>query len=905
MKTNIILNKYNDVIVTILLLSSLWLAASMLPAFATDFTVNNSSDAVDINPGNGICVTAGSNCTLRAAVMEANALPGADTIAVPAGTYELTITGVDERCDGTTPCTVDGTTGAYVPVITFDASQGDLDITDDVTITGAGSDVTRIEWAPTSPGVPLEGDDDPLTGDRIFQVSTTSSATADIASVVIQGLTVANGEVAVKPTKATDVCIAEAGLPGNAIYDDTNLNAYDIEVIDSTCGSLDEEGKIVDDGTTSIIIAQFRRKGGGIALGGGYATVTYDSTKEGLPPEVISGGEGSSFGVENVSLDDVVVINNWSGGDGGGIHSIVPATISRSKISGNTCAGGNGGGLYNEGDTVISDTLIGKVFDADTAAAHPELTHRNSAENGGAIFFTGAPQTTTTILRSAINGNYAIGGAGIAGREASFDITNTTISSNEAKDVGAGIITSGDVYLQNVTVADNVATTPATSGGAGLNGFSNARFFLSNTLLSNNQFIYPDKPIRRDNCGMVGSNAQFISQGYNLEDGDTCEFGATDQVNTNPLLVALADNGGLTETHELTFIAAGNQGNSPALDTGDDSNCPNNDQRGGIRPFDGDEDGTANCDIGAYELANFTTDLQISNMVAPDEVFKGDEFTVTVTIFNNTGSTDTNVALVTDALPAEVAYVSATSTVGTCAEDTGVVTCTIGDLEGTNGNPTATVTLTLSAVTVADATIAATVSGDRPDSNTGNNTASVNVGVIGVADLALTATADRNSVVVGNEVTVTFTVANLGADDATEVSLFGTIPAEASLVSATPENGTTCIPSGADVSCELGNLAVAGPSINVVVVMQADLTGVAGTVVDVSASVDAKQKDPDESNNTISASVTISAVPPVITPVSSDSGGLCSYNPNAEFDLVLPAILFIALGYLGWRRNEV
>ena len=69
MKTNIILNKYNDVIVTILLLSSLWLAASMLPAFATDFTVNNSSDAVDINPGNGICVTAGSNCTLRAAVM--------------------------------------------------------------------------------------------------------------------------------------------------------------------------------------------------------------------------------------------------------------------------------------------------------------------------------------------------------------------------------------------------------------------------------------------------------------------------------------------------------------------------------------------------------------------------------------------------------------------------------------------------------------------------------------------------------------------------------------------------------------------------------------------------------------------------------------------------------------------
>jgi hypothetical protein len=81
--------------------------------------------------------------------------------------------------------------------------------------------------------------------------------------------------------------------------------------------------------------------------------------------------------------------------------------------------------------------------------------------------------------------------------------------------------------------------------------------------------------------------------------------------------------------------------------------------------------------------------------------------------------------------------------------------------------------------------------------------------------------------------------------------------------------------------------------------MRADLTGVVGTVVDVSATAAAKQLDPDEANNTISASVTITAVP------SGDSGGLCSYNPNAEFDLVLPEILFIALGYLGWRRNEV
>jgi len=93
------------------------------------------------------------------------------------------------------------------------------------------------------------------------------------------------------------------------------------------------------------------------------------------------------------------------------------------------------------------------------------------------------------------------------------------------------------------------------------------------------------------------------------------------------------------------------------------------------------------------------------------------------------------------------------------------------------------------------------------------------------------------------------------------------------------------------------------------VVMRADLTGVVGTVVDVSATATAKQLDPDDTNNTVTASVTITSVPPVITPPpstsSSDSGGFCSYQPNASLDIVLPAIIFIALGYLVWRRNEV
>src|SRR5262245_16923411 len=61
------------------------------PSFATTFAVNTSSDTVDINPGNGVCADAGNNCSLRAAISEANALAGADIITLGAATYTQTL----------------------------------------------------------------------------------------------------------------------------------------------------------------------------------------------------------------------------------------------------------------------------------------------------------------------------------------------------------------------------------------------------------------------------------------------------------------------------------------------------------------------------------------------------------------------------------------------------------------------------------------------------------------------------------------------------------------------------------------------------------------------------------------------------------------------------------------------
>jgi CSLREA domain-containing protein len=79
-----------------------------IDGIAATFTVDTTLDAQDANPGDGTCAASAGACTLRAAIMEANALPGADTILLPSGTYVLTIVGTNEDS----------------------AATGDLDITD-------------------------------------------------------------------------------------------------------------------------------------------------------------------------------------------------------------------------------------------------------------------------------------------------------------------------------------------------------------------------------------------------------------------------------------------------------------------------------------------------------------------------------------------------------------------------------------------------------------------------------------------------------------------------------------------------------------------------------------------------------------------------------------------------------
>jgi len=91
------------------------LAAPAAPAESDQFQVNSSVDAVDQTPGDGVCRTSAGECTLRAAVQEANALAGPDLIFLLPGSYVLSL-GPD----------------LGIP----DAATGDLDVTDGLTILG-------------------------------------------------------------------------------------------------------------------------------------------------------------------------------------------------------------------------------------------------------------------------------------------------------------------------------------------------------------------------------------------------------------------------------------------------------------------------------------------------------------------------------------------------------------------------------------------------------------------------------------------------------------------------------------------------------------------------------------------------------------------------------------------------
>ncbi|HTL35745.1 MAG TPA: right-handed parallel beta-helix repeat-containing protein [Kofleriaceae bacterium] len=301
-----------------------------------------------------------------------------------------------------------------------------------------------------------------------------------------------------------------------------------------------------------------------------------------------------------------------------------------------------------ENTAIISDLTLRKGNSPDGGCILMQggsFTGRDAAfesctatQNGGAADFSdnfGAYPMTVVLERSAFVGNQAgITGGAIAMAPdiggATGIIRDCTFSSNMSADVGTAIALEGDVTiesslftgnvgvatistqdgttltLRNVTVSENqggVSTNNSTalllesstiientcnncSGGAGVSLNTGGTVSARGSIIARNTDVGAGGVLA--NCHLAGSLAGTSLGGNLTDEADFCgTMVMGDQLSTEPSLLPLADNGGLTRTRAP-------RPGSPVIDRGGQV-CPALDARGLPRPV-----GTA-CDAGAVE----------------------------------------------------------------------------------------------------------------------------------------------------------------------------------------------------------------------------------------------------------------------------------------------------------------
>jgi hypothetical protein len=213
-----------------------------------------------------------------------------------------------------------------------------------------------------------------------------------------------------------------------------------------------------------------------------------------------------------------------------------------------------GGGIAASGAMTISDSTI---------------MLNNTFGDGGGIY---APYNSNlTIDRSTIAYNSGEAGGGIY-CDSSAMIRNDTITGNTANFGGGGIYkwnSGGLMTISQSTLTGNGVGGSETDGWAIFN-YGNVNVFYS---------------ILAANASKSACYYSVATGSDNISTDDSC--GSSFTV-TDPLLGPLADNGGFTETHALL-------NGSPAIDVFTGMDCGGTDQ-------DGDGNGTARCDVGAFEV---------------------------------------------------------------------------------------------------------------------------------------------------------------------------------------------------------------------------------------------------------------------------------------------------------------
>jgi len=453
--------------------------------------VDSTADAVDATPGDGICADVSGNCTLRAAVMEANASISADTITLPAGTYTISIANSAGDENG--------------------ALTGDLDITDDLTINGAGAAATIIDGG----GL-----------DRLLHINPNGSTTA--LSVSLADLTIQNGSVG----------SSASFINGGGIFDGSFSDTLSLGNCTITGNSSSSEG------------------------GGIFSYGTLNVTGGTITGNTATGGVGGGISGVNLNLTSTSVTNNSSSGDGAGIHTDGTTTITGATITGNSTTSGRGAAVAVRGPAVITDSDLsnntasskgGATFNHDSLSIiNCTLNNNSSGWKGGAIYQD--EDGDILIKDSMFDGNTADGDGGAiyyenddSSPDIAVDMFNTVISNNSSGGDGGGIYFDNSSGHMNVVIDGNKITkNHADFDGGGM--------YIEDI---DRNMIIRKTSITDNSAGIIGSVTLGNGGGIYNRDGDNIDI-LESTISGNS---ATGDGGGVYNTESIDFVNSTISGN--------------------------------------------------------------------------------------------------------------------------------------------------------------------------------------------------------------------------------------------------------------------------------------------------------------------------------------------------------
>ncbi len=571
---------------------------SIIPP-AGSFIVNDPRDVGDLNPGNGIVDTELGNgvVTLRAAIEEANALEGDNTIEFAPNLSGQTIT----------------------------LSNGELDITSNIVINGLGANNLTISGNNAS---------------RVFNIQALPAPTdtGSIGGVIFEDLN-DNGFLDLN---------LEVGIPGITVYLDQNndavLNDDELFVVTDINGNYNFSN--LPDATYTVRQNLNPEQ-----------DAIFVQTVPGLgePVFVITFGSENITGVNigNIRRDDIILsslpqdqtVTMFAGDDTNFVNfgnsttpeqiinasqsTTAPPTVTINNLTiadGSVIGNEDGGGIRNiDGNLTLNNSTV----------------RNNQGFNGGGIFNNGGVLTVNNSTLTENSTNSTGSGGGISNNGGVLTVNSSTFSSNNSSGNGGGIFSQGGVdsglTVNNSTISGN--TSIGLGGGIYINAPASDNTLTSNTIVlntaSNGGGVFRGDGATRINQSIIlGNNNNNVSNGLGELDTDnlTNDF---DTPIESVLDTILQNNGGLTQTHDLIP-------GSPAIDAAL-GNTFFLDQRGEARPIDGDGDGSAIADIGAVEASQVTlgsisgikfNDLNNDGVFDPGEPpLEG--FTIYVDINNN------------------------------------------------------------------------------------------------------------------------------------------------------------------------------------------------------------------------------------------------------------------------------